>query len=296
MHSTSSPPRYVLLLTALSLLIATTATGQSMFDEDFTGFTTGSSLVGQGGWTEDFGTPNDPLIEPADASSLTFTDYTGGGGVYAHYVTAGGYSDGRIYRAYDSGGTINSDAVFFLAFLVRVSAVSDADGQPLIGLGNAYDGTRYEFLRIEAKPSGTGYVLGVSKGASLSSQAPSPAWSSTELAFGTTHLVVARYDFSAAICTVDSNGADDQLWFWIDPSLSGEPATGAAAASIGVDAGGGDILCAGDTLDSVNLVYRTDGPTADVDGIKVARAASSSAAWTTLDSFVPVELLSFQVQ
>jgi hypothetical protein len=295
MSSSRAFPR-VLSLAAASVLITASAAGQSMFDEEFTGFNTGTSLVGQGGWSGDFGTPDDPLMQPADTSPLVFTDYTGGGGVYTQFVTAGGFSDGRVYRAYDAGGVINSDAVFYLAFLVRVTAVVDPQGQPLIGLGNAFGGTRYEFLRIEAKPSGAGYVLGVSKGAGLPSQAPSAAWGSTELSFGSTHLVIARYDFSAAVCTLDPGGADDQLWLWIDPSLSSEPSTGDAAASFGAGAGGGDVLCAGDTLDNLNLIFRSDGPTAAVDGIKVARATTSSAAWTSLDSFVPVELLSFHVE
>ena len=108
------------------------------------------------------------------------------------------------------------------------------------------------FSRIYIRSSNAGYRLGIQN---TSQTTPSPTEFGTDLAFGTTYLVVVKYDFNGT--------SPDIATLWVDPSsLGGTEPAGGVANSTGTTTGIS-------TFGAICLRNASATPRAEIDEIRV---------------------------
>ncbi len=274
--------------------ISPTVFGQLMINEDFDATTAGQTLAGQNSWQRnDHSLATQMDIFVRNTTPMVFATYKSGDGNYVQSVTPNTGNSFRFKKGHTSF-TANTNTTFYLSFLLRVSDGSDGTIQidHIIGGGNSFGVQEFEYFRVEAKDAGSGYNIGLSRGNQTPTENASPSFGSTELNFNQTYLIVVRYDFVA------SGNTNDDLYLWLDPTISSEPSTGSAEVSMLGGSGGNDIVLSGDTFDYLYLNYAAaNNPEYELDGIRYARGATSATAWTNLDAYdpaaTPVELVSF---
>jgi hypothetical protein len=241
--------------------------GQLLYD-DFTGYTVGSNLAGQGSWTKGGSGPD---VTVGNATPLTYTNYNGGTGNYVIMPT-GTSTSSRVYKTFTS--TAPGTNTFYFSFLLRLTAASASNGSYFISLGDPGTGTSY-FAKLNAKTNSTGFNLGISKTAT---NATYIAWGSTVLSFNQTYLIVIRYDFV-------TGATNDMMCFWVNPSFSSEPSTSSAeATALSGSSNDGD----GSPSNVGNFLWHNraaTNPTGAFDGVRVAVGANSAAAWASLNAF-----------
>ncbi len=286
--------------TIIVLLVITPAVfGQLMIDEDFDGTTADQTLAGQNSWVRyDHTLATDMDIFVRNTTPMVFATYNSGGGNYIQPVTPNTETDDR-FRKSNTSFVITSNTTFYLSFLLRVSNSGDGTQTPdhIIAPGNRAGSQVFEFFRVEVKDAGAGFNIGITEGQggiAIGGEGIGSSFGSTVLNFNQTYLILARYDFTLPGSTENT----DAMYVWVDPTISSEPSTGTAEASIAAGSGGNDILFKNDTVDFLYLNYaETNHAEYELDGIRYARGASSSTAWTNLDAYdplaVPVELTSF---
>lgn len=261
---------FTLFFIALCILsFRKNADAQLLLYDDFTGLTTASNLAGQSSWTKG-GSGPDATVQ--NTTPLTYTDYNGGGGEYVQ-MPAGNATTSRVYKGFLS--TAASTNTFFYSVLVNISSTSASSNGYFMTLGDPTTGTNY-FARLFAQTNGTGYSLGISKFSNT------PSYGSRVLAYDSTYAVIVRYTFV-------SGSNNDSIYMWINPDLSTEPLV--TGADVGI------VAVADPPVTNVgNFIWHNRGttnPTGKFDAVRVAYGASSSTAWTSLNSILPVELSSF---
>ncbi|MCK6600830.1 MAG: T9SS type A sorting domain-containing protein [Bacteroidetes bacterium] len=265
---------FLTLITALAVVSISTA---QTFTDDFTGLTTGATLIGQSSWTKG-GTGPEPTVQIT--SPLTYPGYNGGDMEYVEMPTPTATAS-RAYKGFTPITTFSTHTVMYSA-LIRINTAAGTSSNYFMTVGNSGTGTTY-FARLFAIPSGSGFKFGLSK---LSN---TPVLEGTERVFGETYLVVVRYTFH--------NGAtnDDEAFVWVNPSGTSEPATETAAISILTAAAASDPV----PSDIGNITWHSRGvnnPTGAFDALRVGFGATSADAWTNLNpGTLPVELSSFSV-
>ena len=187
------------ILASLSLLAPTTQATQ-LLNDDFSGYTVGAVLDGQGSWTKG-GTG--PSCNVSNASALTYVNYNSVGGNYVQMAPPSSTTS-RTYKGFTS--TASAGNTFFVSFLLRLSAAGTGDY--FISLGDPTTGTAYG-PRIFAKANGGGYSLGIAKSSATGIYATTP----TVLSFNQTYLVVLRF-------TGVTGSANDTAYLWINPNLA----------------------------------------------------------------------------
>lgn len=197
----------IYLLVICSLVISGVSYAQSttlLMEEDFD-FAIGSNVVGQNGWV--LGTAGTNSVTVSE-EGLTYPDYSNTAGKAASFVPL---SD-RIQKTFE-GTQIGS---YYYSFLINVS--SAGSGEFFAGLfsANAFRG------RVYLKEDGAGFQFGLVK----TTTGTVTYTSGTPFSFGTTYLVVVKYDFIAG------NG-NDQVSLFINPDLTakspGDPDIGPLA-------------------------------------------------------------------
>lgn len=192
-------------------------------------------------WIRFSGTANNFAYSP---SGLSYSNYPASGiGGSANFTTGGD----DIQRVFSTTG-INSGSVF-ASFLINMNSGTSTTDDFFVALNgdaaNTYHG------RVYIKKEGTQFRLGIGKQSSGSSDA-----NTSLLNFGTTYLVVVKYEFI-------SGGVNDpfRLWVFSGTAPTTEPGSGFISATVtGTDA---------TNLKAFSL-RQTNTPRGLVDGIRVA--------------------------
>jgi len=264
-------------------IIAMTANSQLVFNENFSGYSTGN-LVGQGPtgnkWTTS-GTGTD--VQVANTTPLIYPGYTSG----TEYVTVAAIDGLDPYRNFISSLTIptTSNRFIFMSFVVRVTSAPQSPNNNTfsISLQNSANTNYPARFYIEKDPSSTAISFGIGVGNE------NPAYTGFNYQTNTTYLIVIRYD-------VVSGNNNDNAYLWVNPSsLSTEPMVGSANASH-VSSNGE--VAYGTALDGLKITQSSSiySPVAAYDAFRVAHGATSLDAWNNLSPAgapLPVQLTSF---
>jgi hypothetical protein len=207
------------------------------------------------------------------SNSLTHSNYNGGCG---NALTIAKSSSGTSNVAQTFTATTAATSFVYYSFLLNVTSGASglANGEYFSAFGTTLAAGNY-YARLFAKQTSTStYILGISKFAAAGVFNVSPI----VLNYGTTYLVVVRYDYI--------NGAtNDNIYLWINPVLSAiEPNTANAEISVEAAAAVNDAgaLSSNGTF---TLRNNTGSPNYIVDGIKLAYASTSAACWSNLAAY-----------
>lgn len=208
-------------LVSFILLFSFVSNSQTIFRDDFSTYTSGQQLSGQGSWTNN----------SASAGGLgTCSSGVGclNAKVLATPIAYNGYgsSANSVELKPDTDGcgtpfTAITSTNMYVSFIFNISnaSVTPTDFFRVMAGNNA----NVPF-RVTARLLQPGFFnIGVSKGSG------GVLYFSGALAFNTTHLIVMRY-------TTNTGTADDAIRMYVNPSLSlGEPATADTGTTIGTD-------------------------------------------------------------
>ena len=246
---------YLLLFLSL-LLIPFLPTNGQVFIENFD-YPVGDSLT-QHGWISHSGTGFPFFVV---SGNLSYTGYPSSGIGNSTVVDCGSGSRQDVHIEFTS---IGSGAVY-ASFLVNLDSASTT-GEYFFHFSQNPWSNLFR-TRVFARNDGSGNVqFGLSKASTSTVE-----WTTTTYSFGTTYLLVAKYEY-----IVDPTGSDDVVKLYINPDVSGpEPGTP-------------DLINSDTNTDievgSIALRQGSNQLTLTVDGIRVA------TDWTLV---VPVELTSF---
>ena len=211
---------------------------QLLVTEDFN-YATSSTLVVANGYTANTGTGTNNLTIAASGTGLSYTGSPRSAVGLALPMLNSGED---AYRSYTSQTT----GAVYASALINLSAVN-ATGDYFFSL---MTGATYN-VRLYAKTSGAGYVLGVGKSSGTA------VYDATVRALSTTFLVVIKYQFNTGTAT------DDVVSLFISPALGGtEPAATVSTGSGTTDAA---------SISSYGFRQGTaaNAPTLVIDGIMV---------------------------
>jgi hypothetical protein len=168
-------------------------TSALLLEENFD-FQTGTNLVGQNGWTQGTAGTNPVIIS---STSFSYRGYPGSGvGLAAEFTPL---SD-RIQKTFS--GTLSN--TYYYSFLISVSSAGSGEFFAGFFSNNAFRG------RVYIKADGAGFQFGLAK----TTSGTVAYTSGTPYSFGTTYLILVKYDFVAG----DTN---DQVSLFINPGLNG---------------------------------------------------------------------------
>ena len=262
------------ILLVLFLAIASHSYAQLLLNEDFTGLTVGN-LDGQSGWL--FAGSGAVHATVANTTPLTYTGYNGGGGEYMNFAS----NNATTSRAYKSFATsvsaITPGTTVYYSLLMNLSATVAASNAYFFSLTDTGSVGNY-FAKIYAKNlSATTYQLGIAK-----TSTSVISWDTTARTIGQTYLIVVRYDIHNTAITQTGN----EVFMWVNPSLSSVPSTAACQGSQLAAAAQGDFSTV--RVGGVSWFNRgITNPFGSIDGIRVAAGTDSVSAWTTLAAAKP---------
>jgi len=276
----------------ISVLVYVQGYAQQLLYQNFDSFSNGT-LSGQGTWV----TENSNSIQIDVNNTNPIAGCFGGGGRYITPQTVATFTTERVYFP-TTNWVANTDQSFYLSFLINLSNAGSDNNAHIVSLGNDFGGTKYEFSRIHARASGSGFNIGISEGGGTSLGAVSAGinWGADVYSLNETYFVVLRYDY------FNIGGANaDMIHVWVNPSVvnGSEPTTSSAAAVIAPGTLGNDILFPGDNVRNVYINNGANGPAYRIDEIRYARGGSSASAWSSLGisgscpSTLPVVLSNF---
>jgi hypothetical protein len=259
--------------------IALTTNAQLVFNENFSGFTTGF-LGTQGGWVQnDVG----PDVRVAIDSQLFYGGYTSG----TQYIRVTDENGTDPHKLFSTPIPTNAARFIFISFVVRVDSASQQPNLDdfSISLRNTTvpADVAARFYIAEQQGPGTEIQFGIAAG----DENPDYTDLDLNLSYDTTYLIVIRYD----VVPGDNN---DNAYLWVNPSLGSEPGVDTADAS--------QISSSGEETygSQFNALLVTqlgeESPVADFDAFRVSHGATSLEAWTNLSpqgAPLPVRLTSF---
>ncbi|WP_205512474.1 T9SS type A sorting domain-containing protein [Longitalea arenae] len=255
--------------------IALASKAQLVINENFTGYT--NPLGNQNGWVQK-GSGFD--VQVNNFNPLTLPGYTSGG----QYMSVASVNGTDPHKPFSVGINTSSAKTIFMSFLVRVSYASQFNGGPEYSIAladTAANAFPAQFYIGERNGSSTAIEFGVAVGSA------NPNYTSTGYMYGTTYLIVMRYD-------VVPGGGNDDVYLWVNPSLTQEPSIDTAEVS---QLNTGEVAY-GSLLNALKVSQSDDdnSPDAEYDGFRVAAGANSAEAWVTLSPAgapLPVRLTSF---
>ena len=249
---------YLLILFSF-LLIPFFATNGQIFVENFD-YPVGDSLT-QHGWISHSGSDFAMFVVNG---SLSYTGYPSSGIGNSTIVDCGGGSRQDVHYDFTS---VSSGSIY-ASFLVNIDSASTT-GEYFFHFGENPWSNLFR-TRVFARNDGSGNVqFGLSKASTSTVE-----WTTTTYSFGTTYLLVAKYEI-----IVDPTGSDDVVKLYINPDVSGpEPVTPDLTNSDSNT----DIA-----VGALALRQGFNQLTLTIDGIRVA------TEWTLV---VPVELTSFTAE
>jgi sialate O-acetylesterase len=237
----------------ISLLISNIGlSAQTLFlNEDFN-LVAGTNVAGQNDWTLGTSSTNRALISNA---GLTYPNYPNQLGLAANFSP----TTDRVQKTFT--GTLSG--IYYYSFLINVS--SAGSGEFFIGFysNSAFRGRTY------LKSDGTGFQFGLTK----TTTGPVVYTSGTPFSFGTTYLIVVKYEF------LGSSNTDDKVSLFVNPDLTaGDPGTPAI----------GPLTDAGNDV-SANVFAiqgRANSGTFTLDGIRIAPDWASIKGETVKNQFI----------
>ncbi len=245
-------------LGCLVVLLSIKSNAQALLTENFA-YTAGDALTANG-WTQIGTTATNPIS--VTNPGLTYTGYTGSGVGNAATLTTTGQD---IYR--DAPSSIASGNVY-VSFLLNVTT-AQATGDYFFALLPTTSTSNYT-ARTFIKSSGAGFQIGVSKSTEAVTYAP------LTYTFGTTYLIVVKYNFATTTTT------DDQISLYVFDS--GVPATEPGSPTAGPTAG-----TATDAASLGRIALRqgtaANAPGLTIDAIRVADTWSNAPLPVKLNTF-----------
>lgn len=219
------------------------------------GLTTGN-LGTQDSWVQN-GSGTD--VQVANASPITYDGYAGGDDEYLTTTNANGIDPHHTFTSQGSTTRI------WYSFLLNVTSATST-GEYFVTLRNTANTTYLSRLFI--KDSASAFRLGISRG-SASAFGYTGAFT-----YGTTYLVICRYDWST------TTTSDDAMYLWVNPTITSEPSTGSA----NLTHTGGTDPSFGSAINSIMIHQRgVNCPVSRIDGIRLSANSNASTGWTSLD-------------
>lgn len=211
----------LLAMVGVLALFATSSFAELKFYDAFN-YDAGNLVSVTTNWVTFSGTANQVDVRDDDGDigkSLSYSGLQASLGRRVTVTSAESEDVGRDFTPTISGAGNSA----YHSFLLKMTTQPSATGSYFAQL---HEGTSTSIFcaRVWTKSSGTGYVLGVSRGSTA------PAVFSSELSLGTTYLIVAKYKM------IDGTG-NDETALWINPvSLGGsEPTPTLVGDSSGTD-------------------------------------------------------------
>ncbi|MGC4036441.1 MAG: T9SS type A sorting domain-containing protein [Chitinophagaceae bacterium] len=254
-----------------------------LITENFTGYPTGNLNSGSSGWTAASSYSSD-YVQVANSSPLFYPGYTSGS-QYVNLTAADDYSNWSYpYWHFPDDPTkkflgnttvsLSSATTFYISFVVRVASSSNISSTGSATQTMALQTSNGDHLAdfFIGKNNSGNMKFGIDKSDGTTSN-----YTSGTYAYGTTHLIIIRYD----IATGNNN---DKLYMWVDPaSLATEPSTGSAVASV-TSSNDGYSTSGGNAVSELQLFQDDNSASASFDAFKIAYSKVNSAtAWATLN-------------
>ncbi len=215
---------------------------------------------------------------------MVYPGYTSG----TSYITTDNSNTKDPYKGFIGSQTVSmaNTTTFYISFVLNVANASDisstGSATPTIALRTASGGNLcYFYIAHDGSIFSTQHLrFGISKTGGTGS------YSNTTYNFGTTYLIVIRYD-------IVPGSNNDKMYMWVDPSLASEPATSSADQSLTNNSDGsasGNVTALQLLENNSNFFgIPTGGTKAKLDAFKVSFAtgysgspSNSSVAWLDL--------------
>lgn len=212
---------------------------------------TGAAGTGNNGWITHSGTGTIPI----NAGSLTYAPLQASTG---NRVTIPG-DNATVSRDVNAALSLGTSTVAYYSLLLNVIDTTQigsafTDNGYFMNIGNTAGSsasTLFGRLHVKKVNSGSNYRLGIQNN---SGTGASQTEFATDLVFGTTYLVVVKYDFNGA--------SNDIATLWVDPS-----SLGGTEPSGGVSNSGGNATSA-TTFASICIRNASATPKADIDEVR----------------------------
>lgn len=249
----------------LLVLLGWNASWGQILTEDFTGLTTGN-LGTQNSWVQN-GSGTD--VQVASTTPISYNGYNSLGGNYITITRTNGIDPHKVFS---STVATTSASTFYYSFLVNVNSATTtattATAPYSLSLRNSANTAYFGRFFIGKDASNN-----LKFGASVQGGDGSGTYASGTYSFGgsNTYLIVIRYDIGSTT---------DNMYMWVNPSLTSEP----AIASADVTITGATKPVYGTPINCLMIHTRssTISPAASLDGFRVSNASTSATAWTNL--------------
>ncbi|TSA16006.1 T9SS C-terminal target domain-containing protein [bacterium] len=196
----------ILFVLVALMCVAATGYGQLLLQETFKDTT--SNIGTLPNWSElSAGTIGStvapPYIVVKPNSALFYAGYIESGNGNSAYLSGGGQDAQVVVRDVTSG-------VVYLAFLIKVdSATAAGDYIWIVRNTSNHNRWRMWIKRDTSTASTTSFNFGISKGTT------GMQYTASKYSFGTTYLVIAKYDFNTTATT------DAKMNLWVNPPIGG---------------------------------------------------------------------------
>lgn len=158
---------------AAMVLVTGAANAVVVFNDNFDSYTSGTGLIGQGGWNQ------------TGTSTVSPIQVGGSGDLYA----AVGMTGQDAYKAFDAGAQHIDGEDLQTSVELNVTSATAA-GDYFFHLSDPVATTTNFYQRLHARSSGTGFQLGL-----IGSSGTPTAWGTTVLNFGQTYDVDIDWNF-----------------------------------------------------------------------------------------------------
>ncbi|MBI5805030.1 Ig-like domain-containing protein [candidate division TA06 bacterium] len=252
------------------LLQAYSAQAQLLLEENFS-YSTGQLMsVSGGSWINFSGLGSNPIL--VSSGSLVYTGYPSSGignKIDIISTTATAEDDGRVFsQSQMVGSTVYFAFLLNVADTIGLSANSSTTGDYFATIVPSGSISYFGRVSIRKGAATNTYNLGLR----ASTTNATAVWSAVDLAPGTTHLVLVRYQMI-------SGSANDDAALFIDPSLSGaEPTPDISQISTST--------AEPDSIGRIAIRQGSAGtPNASIDGIR------AGTTWDNIRGVLPVNPL-----
>lgn len=218
-------------LILVAMMATCSAFAQNIFQDNFSTYSTGVDLNGQGTWSNNSSSPGglgaaigaNPNNADVIATAVSFADY--GSSANAIKISPDSDGCGTPFTAVTTGD-------LYVGFVLNLSVAQANNNSDFFRVmsGSNFNTT----FRLYATPAPGAFFLGVSKGANGNQI----NFTSNALAYNQDHLIIVKYSQGPA-------NNDDSIAVYVDPAFAGgQPATATITNNIGLDqAGNIDRLC-----------------------------------------------------
>jgi len=255
---------------------AVTLKAQLVLNENFTNYTNGN-LNGQpvGAPWNSSGVGTD--VQVATTTPLGYAGYTSG----TQYVTISGSSNVNSVKDFSTSISSSSTRYVYTSFVLRVTSAPTSAASCI----RIIDGSGHYLYRFYMQTDGSGNLeFGAGVGTS-----GNPSFTNGNYVFGTTYLIVIRYD-------IINNNNNDDVRIWVNPTVSGS-APSDASALVTIDGSSDEDNYGSLTSLQIRQTSGAQGtPVAAFDGFRVSTGTSIATAWTNLapaGAPLPVKLDNF---